>query len=280
MGMFDIITFENHFTCPDCAAIIDHTQTKEFDNVLNVISVSDYVLPPEETKIIVEDLYCYKCDKIIDKNIYLSIYKGILIGVFETINEAESALNNFNMDNLLMLYYKLFNEMESFKHRIHKYNSYIASLIDWYRSDEKKENIFFAINKKRFKDKSLYESLTEFHIDNLLKEYLYNLKDTNRFSIKIKLSNLNYISEYNWSVDSFIYFTDHQNLDSKKELYKAWRIQGDEYNNSSKDNFVIIKGMRFFEEREIIDLLSMWLKENQFSFVVEIENKEIFGSVK
>ncbi|HLC17232.1 MAG TPA: hypothetical protein VJL89_13505 [Thermodesulfovibrionia bacterium] len=145
MGMFDTIYFDNKYICPFCNGEIDHIQVKEFDNTLEDYAIKDCVSHAEDIRIIKDTLYCMKCNKNVDKNIYIVVSRGILSAIADTLEEARLIINEFNKEQLVLWYHDLYKKYKNEQNDKHSYKRFIADLIEWYRE---------GYHEKRDKDKN------------------------------------------------------------------------------------------------------------------------------
>jgi hypothetical protein len=142
MGMFDTIIFENPIKCEICGALIESTQTKEFECMMETYYIGDIVRSSTITGIIKEELYCDNFQNHPDyieskkeleekeknaeteeekneisiiqfkiQSIFLVLWQRILIGIEEDYEKAEDLLKSVNILQLAELYQKIYDEM-------------------------------------------------------------------------------------------------------------------------------------------------------------------------
>jgi len=101
MGMFDTIVFPASIDCRQCGAPIASTQTKQFGCVLDAYRVGD-VIPhsPVVLGVLEEELYCEPCRRF-DQKVYLTLWHGLLTGVYEDRAEAEGRVMSVDRADIL-----------------------------------------------------------------------------------------------------------------------------------------------------------------------------------
>jgi hypothetical protein len=101
MGLFDTIFFEEPKICSSCGAKIDSVQTKAFDPALLEYRVGDVVSgSPLLSGVIREDLFCNGCNTM-TQAVYLAIWHTLLVGVYDTEEEAEARITKVDRAELL-----------------------------------------------------------------------------------------------------------------------------------------------------------------------------------
>jgi hypothetical protein len=142
MGMFDTIYFDKAYTCPKCQKRIYSTQTKAFENLLEVFHEKDCIGHAEEMRIVKEQLFCDNCSEFIGKNVYIVVSRGILLGITETLEEAKNLLNDLNQEKLVLWYHDLYQRYIGERNEKRSYGRFLEDLREWYgeRLHERPEN--------------------------------------------------------------------------------------------------------------------------------------------
>lgn len=92
MGMIDTILFDQPIPCPKCGAEITFDQTKAFECTLDEYRIGDCVAHAEEIRVVRDELFCGQCKKVTEKHTYLVVYRGILAGIEEDLENTERRL--------------------------------------------------------------------------------------------------------------------------------------------------------------------------------------------
>lgn len=101
MGIFDTVFLNPTRRCSHCGAEIDQVQTKAFDPGLNEYRVGDLIAgSPIISGVIREDLYCPACNQT-PQQVYFAIWHSLLVGVSDTVHEAEARIGNVDRAELL-----------------------------------------------------------------------------------------------------------------------------------------------------------------------------------
>ena len=164
MGMFDTIYFDKPYRCPKCKAKIDSTQTKAFDRTLVNFHVKDCVSHAEEIRVVREELFCNKCSEFDGQYVYIAVFRGILVGVADSLQEARHMLNDMNLERMLLWYHDLYREYDG---KISENNGilrFLRNVVEWFEQGRHK--------KKKDKEAGIGDILFLFD-----KEYLKGAKD-------------------------------------------------------------------------------------------------------
>ncbi|MBI4683405.1 MAG: hypothetical protein HY757_09950 [Nitrospirae bacterium] len=164
MGMFDTIYFDKPYLCPNCRAKIDSTQTKAFERTLTSFHVKDCISHAEEIRIVKEELFCNKCSEHIGQYVYLAVFRGILVGVGNSLQEARHMLDDMNLEKLILWYHDLYKKYDGEVRENGAVFRFLRNVVDWFEQGRHK--------KKRTKAKGLGD--IPFLFD---KEYLKGAKD-------------------------------------------------------------------------------------------------------
>ena len=103
MGMFDTVVFPEPISCARFGAAIPSTQTHELGEMLETYRVGDVAEAADvATGIVRERLYCQAC-RTFDQPIYLTLWHGLITGVYA--DEAEAERNLLAVDRADILHY-------------------------------------------------------------------------------------------------------------------------------------------------------------------------------
>lgn len=164
MGMFDTIHFDKPYLCPNCRAKIDSDQVKEFECILAYYRVKDCISHAEDIRIVKSELFCDKCREFTGRYIYIAVFRGILVGVADTLQEAQDMLNDMNLEKMLLWYHDLYKKYDGKVRENEGALRFLRNVVEWFEQGR---------NKKK-KDKVTGIGDIPFLFD---KEYLKGAKD-------------------------------------------------------------------------------------------------------
>lgn len=160
MGMFDTIYFDKPYRCPKCKAKIDSTQTKAFDRTLANFHIGDCVAHAEEIRIVKEELFCNKCSGFDGQYVYVAIFRGILIGVADSLQEVRHMLNDMNLEKLILWYHDLYKKYAVAVRENEGALRFLRNVVDWFEQGRHKkkrdkmkdlDGILFLLNREYLK---------------------------------------------------------------------------------------------------------------------------------
>ncbi len=164
MGMFDTIYFDKPYLCPNCRAKIDATQTKAFDRTLSNFHVKDCVAHAEDIRVVKEEMFCNKCSKFIGQHVYITVFRGILVGAADSLQAARRMLDDINQEKLILWYHDLFKKFREQSRGKENSIRFMKNVVDWFEKSRHK--------KKKVKETSIDDLLFLFD-----KQYLKGAKD-------------------------------------------------------------------------------------------------------
>ena len=132
MGMFDTVHLDRAYTCPGCRGTIHSVQVKVFENQLETFRTKDCTGHAEEMRIIKEELFCDRCREDIGKSIYIVEGRGILLGITDSLGEAQRLLNDLNQEKLVLWYHDLYQRYIAERREKHSYQRFLEDLGEWY----------------------------------------------------------------------------------------------------------------------------------------------------
>ena len=132
MGMFDTIVFDKSYTCPQCGAELDSIQTKAFEQTMSSYRVKDCISHAEDIRIVKEELFCDKCSHFSGQYVYLAVVRGILIGVVDTLQAAQSLLNDLNLEKMILWYHDLFKRYWIESHEKRGALNFMRHVVEWF----------------------------------------------------------------------------------------------------------------------------------------------------
>jgi hypothetical protein len=138
MGMFDTIYFDKPYLCPNCRAKIESGQVKEFECILAYYHVKDCVSHAEDIRIVKSGLFCDKCSKFTG-HVYIAVFRGILVGVADSLRAARDMVNDMNLEKLILWYHdlckKYYGEVRENKDVLR----FLRNVVDWFEQDRHKK---------------------------------------------------------------------------------------------------------------------------------------------
>jgi len=161
MGVFDTIYFDKAYSCSQCGAEIDSTQSKAFEQTLSNYHVKDCISHAEDLRIVKEELYCNACRKSSGQYIYFAVHRGILVGVADTLPAAQSMLNDMNLEKLILWYHDLFKKLRGEAREKANALGFMRNMVEWFEKgyhkieegdDAAKRGLFFIMNKAYLED--------------------------------------------------------------------------------------------------------------------------------
>lgn len=164
MGMFDTIYFDESYLCQKCRAKIYATQTKAFEQTLTNFHVKDCVSHAEDIRVVKEELFCNKCAEFTGQNVYIAVFRGILVGVTDTLQAARNMLDDMNQEKLILWYHDLFKKFREQSRDKENFFRFMKNVVDWFEKGHHK--------KKKTKAEGISDILFLFD-----KEYLKGAKD-------------------------------------------------------------------------------------------------------
>jgi len=125
--MYDYLILPEPIKCKKCGYEIKLIQTKRFARLLKEYELGDLTNKYIISAIFEEHWSCDECDEIV--NIYIIIYKGIIIGIVDNKEKAVNLLDNFNINDLIELYYQLIFKKSKISYRFNQLIKSIEQLI-------------------------------------------------------------------------------------------------------------------------------------------------------
>lgn len=144
MGMFDTIYFDKPYLCPKCRTKIDSTQTKAFDSTMANFHVRDCVSHAEEIRVVKQELFCNKCSESTGQYVYIAVFRGVLVGVTDSLQKARHMLNDMNLEKLLLWYHDLYKKYDGEVRENRDLLRFLRNVVEWFeegRHKKKKGNV-------------------------------------------------------------------------------------------------------------------------------------------
>lgn len=155
MGMFDTVHLDKSYICSHCGAEIGEIQTKELGEMLSDYHIRDCVSHAEYIRVIKEDLFCFKCSKSNDRYVYLAIVRGLLVGIADSLQDAQTMLTDMNLEKIILWYHDLFSKYRVELREKEKGLRFMRDTIEWFEKGyhkipgdhvSKRGLIFFSLN--------------------------------------------------------------------------------------------------------------------------------------
>lgn len=139
MGMFDTIHFDKPYLCPHCRAAIDSDQIKEFECILANYHRKDCVSHAEDIRIVKSELFCYRCKEFTGQHIYIAVFRGILVGVADSLHSAQDMLNDMNLEKLLLWYHDLYKKYAGEVREKEGVLRFLRNVVEWFEQGRHKK---------------------------------------------------------------------------------------------------------------------------------------------
>ena len=134
-GMFDTIVFDKPIKCPNCNYEIVDTQTKSFNNTLQIYEIGDKIEDFANDGVFKESYYCFNCKSFDIGDVYFVVLHGILIGIEFTNEEGIEKLRNFDYKDLLSVFNRMNEKFITEKTRYRNFISDIKCLIGLFKEE-------------------------------------------------------------------------------------------------------------------------------------------------
>jgi len=212
MGMFDTVYLDCAYTCPVCQKTIHSVQVKAFENQLETFRTKDCIGHAEEMRIIKEELFCDRCREDIKKSIYIVEGRGILLGITDTLGEAQTLLNDLNKEKLVLWYHDLYQRYIAERREKHSYQRFLEDLEGWYGErlhecaeiDSATERFRFIWNSRHLRGAlSPVESIERFMTYKKMREVLDELREEGHEILDIYYAEEIDPGGEEWSVDVY-----------------------------------------------------------------------------
>ncbi|MEA3323948.1 MAG: hypothetical protein U9Q37_02260 [Euryarchaeota archaeon] len=256
--MFDTVHLDRAYTCPGCQKTIHSVQVKAVENQLETFRTKDCTGHAEETRIIKEELFCDRCREDIGKSIYIVEGRGILLGITDSLGEAQRILNDLNTEKLVLWYHDLYQRYIAERREKHSYQRFLKDLVEWYG-----ERLYESVET---------DSATELRFiwnSRHLRGTLSPVESIERFmTYKNMVKALNYLREECYEVIDIYYAED---IDSGVDEWSV-DVYQDEINKRSHLNWTwtVMSKKQLAVDREEGGDLPEWVivVEEPFSYAV------------
>jgi len=292
MGMFDTIYFDKAYTCPKCQKRIYSTQTKAFENLLENFHVKDCVGHAEEMRIVKEELFCDNCSEFIGKNVYMVVSRGILLGITETLEEAEKLLNDLNQEKLVLWYHDIYRRYIGERNEKRSYGRFLEDLREWYgeRLHERPETdsgiggFRFIWNSRHLKGAlNPVESIERFLTYKKMRRALAELWEEGHEILDIYYPEDMSQGEESWSVDVY-----QDELNERCRLNWTWTViskkeleaEGEKEEEQPEWEEVVDEP---FSDEVVRSAIEKWLRGRGYEFgvrMISLEQAKGSGLVK
>jgi len=156
--------FEKASSCPFCSSPINSTQTKAFDCTLSNFHIRNCVAHAEDNRVVKEELFCNKCSKYTGQHVYIAVFRGILIGVADSLQEAKEMIDDMNLEKLILWHHDLYKKYDMEIRENGSVLRFLRNVVEWFEQGRHK--------KKKSKAAGIGDILFLFD-----KEYLRGSKD-------------------------------------------------------------------------------------------------------
>ncbi|MEA3281410.1 MAG: hypothetical protein U9Q68_02460 [Euryarchaeota archaeon] len=278
MGLFDTIYFDRAYTCPVCQEKIYSVQVKAFENLLEAFRVKDCIGHAEEMRIIKEELFCNRCREDIGKSIYIVEGRGILLGITDSLGEAQRLLNDLDQEKLVLWYHDLYHRYIAERREKHSYQKFLEDLGEWYgeRLHERVETD--SIAELRFIWNSRYlrgalspvELIERFMTYKKMRKALDELREEGQEILDIYYAEEIDPGEEEWSVDVY-----QDEINERCHLNWTWTVMSrkqlavDREEESDLPEWVIVVEEPFSDD-VVCKVVEKWLLGRGYEFGVRM----------
>ena len=278
MGMFDTIYLDRAYTCPICQGTIHSVQVKAFENLLEAFRVKDCIGHAEEIRIIKEELFCNRCREDIGKSIYIVEGRGILLGITDSLGEAQRLLNDLNQEKLVLWYHDLYQRYIAERGEKHSYQRFLEDLGEWYgeRLHEHAETdsiaeFRFIWNSRHLRGAlSPVESIERFMTYKKMRKALDELREEGHEILDIYYAEEIDPGEDEWSVDVY-----QDEINDRCHLNWTWTVMSrkqlviDGEEESDLPEWVIVVEEPF-SDAVVCKAVERWLLGRGYDFEVRM----------
>ncbi len=228
MGMFDTVYLDCAYTCPVCRKTIHSVQVKAFENQLETFRTKDCIGHAEELRIIKEELFCDRCREDIKKSIYIVEGRGILLGITDTLGEAQMLLNDLNQEKLVLWYHDLYQRYIAERREKHSYQRFLEDLREWYGErlhecaeiDSAAERFRFIWNSRHLRGAiSPVESIERFMTYKKMREVLDGLREEG-----YEILDIYYAEEIDPGEDEWLVDVYQDEINDRCHLNWTWTV--------------------------------------------------------
>lgn len=289
MGMFDTIYFQRPYTCDQCGKEFHSVQTKAFERMLENFRVGDCVGHAEEVRIVTEKLFCLNCRENV-KSVYLVVYRGILLGITDDLEEAKRLLE-VNVEKMVLWYHDLHQRYVEERKERHSYEIFIENLREWYSEGMHQKSEHNSITKLRFLWSlkhlqgavSPIESVERFMAHTSMRRVLNELQREGHEVLDIYYPEEMTDGEEAWSVDVY-----QDEINQRCDLNWTWTVISRKQieNEGDKEDELPVWTMVVdepFSEEVVCETVEKWLRDRFYQFkvrMIPIEQAKGSGLVK
>ncbi|MEA1906611.1 MAG: hypothetical protein U9N12_06625 [Euryarchaeota archaeon] len=285
MGMFDTVYLDCAYTCPICQKPIHSVQVKTFLNQLETFRTKDCIGHAEEIRIIKEELFCDRCRKDTGKSIYIVEGRGILLGITDSLGEAERLLNDLNLEKLVLWYHDLYQRYITEQREKHSYQRFLEDIREWYGERLHEHAETDSMTELRFIWNSSYlrgalspvESIERFMTYKKMRRVLDELREEG-----YEILDIYYAEEINpgddeWSVDVY-----QDEINERCHLNWTWTVVSrkqlavDSEEESDLPEWVIV-AEEPFSDAVVCKAIERWLLGMGYDFGVRMVPLEEAG---
>ncbi len=276
MGMFDTIYFQRPYACGQCGEEFHSVQTKAFENMLEEFQVGDCVGHAEEVRIVTEELFCLNCRKDV-KNVYLVVYRGILLSVTDDLEGAKRLLE-VNVEKMVLWYHDLYQRYVEVRGERNSYERFLKDLCEWYNEGLHQKGEHNSFTKLRFLWNlkhlegavSPIESIERFISHTSMMRVLDELCRKGYEVLDIYYPEEMSDGETVWSVDVY-----QDEINERCDLNWTWtvisrrqvEIDGDTEEELPEWTIVVDEP---FSEEFVCDAVEKWLEDRGYQFKVSM----------
>ena len=278
MGMFDTVYLDQAHICPVCQGKIYSVQVKAFENLLETFRTKDCIGHAEEMRIIKEELFCTRCREDIGKSVYIVEGRGILLGITDSLGEAERLLNDLNQEKLVLWYHDLYQRYITERREKHSYQRFLEDLVEWYGEMQQESVETDSATKFRFIWNSRHlrgtlspvESIERFMTYKKMRKALDELREEGYEILDIYYAEEIDSGAGEWSVDVY-----QDDINERGHLNWTWTVMSrkqlavDREEESDLPEWVIVVEEPF-SDAVVCKAIERWLLGRGYDFGVRM----------
>jgi hypothetical protein len=130
MGLPDSIDLDQPRACPECGTAIKRVLLSWGDKRED-FTVGDCVSHAEHLGVAREQLYCLACGAL-GHFVYLGIFRGLLVGIGDSSDEAKRLLDDVNLEKILFWHHDLFRKYRLEQRARIRLEDFLADVAWWF----------------------------------------------------------------------------------------------------------------------------------------------------